>query len=398
MVNPREIPFYDYRAAFTELIRQSRADETTPPRPAFTIGSMKTTSQVSGEAAKVTLTASGTTNNGTWSLDGGCFKATSNDATNPQFQYPVTCGAGSSLPYFSVLAFPFMGADPSSQFTAVRQDGRWFVSPVGTALDLIDRTIAQLDRRSVYSILNVPGRIPFDGALTLGRPVVLSVSPATHGLQVLSFDGHRGEQLLGLATSKATSATKPTSGSYAEIPANARVFAPDGSEIADAGNLLSGHALTLPADGTYKFVLQMHVFSLQDLGDVTVTIWDVANAPAEAKKDRGSSSCDYTFFGSSCSSAYSSSSGTLVGPSPTSSVGRVEICTTVPTDAPCSMTIPTVMAGPPPTAVSGTSIGGGIGATGNGTGTSVAVTPSTVAHGRGGNSGSSTATSSVPHG
>jgi hypothetical protein len=226
---------------------------------------------------------------------------------------------------------------------------------------------------------------------------VLSVSPATHGLQVLSFDGHRGEQLLGLATSKATSATKPTSGSYAEIPADARVFAPDGSELANAGNLLSGHALTLPADGTYKFVLQMHVFSLQNLGDVTVTIWDVANAPAEAKKDRGSSTCDYTLFGSSCSSGYSSSSGTLVGPSPTSSIGRVEICTTVPKDAPCSMTIPTVMAGPPPTAVSGTSIGGGIGATGNGTGTSVAVTPSTVARG-GGNSRSSTATSSLPHG
>jgi hypothetical protein len=204
---------------------------------------------------------------------------------------------------------------------------------------------------------------------------------------VLSFDGHRGEQLLGLATSKRTAGAK-SSEFVDEIPASVRVFGPDGSEIADAANLLSGHALALPAAGTYKFVLQAHLYSLADTGDVTVTIWDAANAPAEARKDRGTTSCDYSLFGSSCDSmSSSSSSGGSLGPAPTSSVGKVEICTTVPADRSCSMTVPTVLVDPngPPNQ-------------GNGT-TAVTRTPSTVASGGSGdNSVSSSATTSVPHG
>jgi hypothetical protein len=410
MVSPREIPFYDYRAAFTELIRRNQDESKgTGTTPAFTIGSMKTTADVSGDTAKVTLTASGTTPHGTWSLDGGCFKASNNDATDPQFQYPVTCGVASSLTYFSVLAFPLMGADPGSQFTAVRQDGRWFVSPVGTVLDVVDRTISQLDKRTVYSILNVPDRIPFDGALALGRPVVLSASPAMRGLQVLSFEGHRGEALLGLATSKATGG-KSTGETYYEIPAGARVFGPDGSEIAGAGNLLSGHALTLPADGTYKFVLQMRLFTVNDLGDVTVTIWHTADAPAEAKTDRGSESCDYMLLGSSCSS--SSGTATPVGPADTSS-GNGVTCTTEGSARLCTspvILVPTSVVGNGDTCTStatekvctgsaGTSGSIGLPLVDPGSGSNSTVTPTTIAAGSSGdNSRSSSETSSVPHG
>jgi hypothetical protein len=407
MVSPREIPFYDYRAAFTELIRRERADESGPSKPAFTIASMTTTADVRGDTAKVRLTASGTTNNGTWSLDGGCFKATDNHATDPQFRYPVTCGPASSLTYFSVLAFPFMGADPSSQFTVVRQDGRWFVSPVGTGLDVIDHTISLLDKRSVYAMLNVPDRIPFDGALTLSRPVVLSASTTVRGLQVLSFEGHQGEQLLGLATSTATSGRKPTGRDYVEIPAGVRVFAPDGSELSSAGDLLTGHALKLPADGAYKFVLQMQLFRVDELGDVTVTIWDAANAPAEAKTDRGSESCDYTLFGSTCSS----SSGTAypAGPAATTS-GNGTTCTTEGSARLCTsplILVPTSVVGNGDTCTSTaaeTVCSGRAGTSGTltlpGSGPNSTVTPSTVVAGKSGgdNSVSSSETSSVPHG
>jgi hypothetical protein len=399
MVSPSEIPFYDYRAAFTELFRRNQAESKgVGQRSSFTIGSMKTAADVSGDTAKVTLTASGTTRHGTWSVDGGCFKATDNDTTDPQVEYPVTCSVASSLSYLSIVGFPLMGADQSSQFTTVRQDGRWFVSPVGTLLDVVDHTIAQLDKRTVYAMLNVPDRIPFDGALTLGRPVELSMSPTTRGMQVLSFEGHRGEQLLGLATSKASSERKSTSDDYVEIPAGVRVFAPDGSELPGARNLLSGHALKLPADGTYKLVLQMYLYSLDDTGAVSVTIWDAANAPAKAKTDRGTESCDLTLFGSSCSA---SSGGTLIGPSPTAvAVNPHETCTSTNADSKCSMTVPTVMVGtaPPASAVTGVTIGDGIGAAGNGTGTSVAVTPSTVASGGGSSGRGASETSSVPHG
>jgi hypothetical protein len=238
----------------------------------------------------------------------------------------------------------------------------------------------------------------------------LTFSKPTYGGRVLSFDGHRGEQLLGLAKSQAASGSKSTAADYQDSFASARVFAPDGSEIVDAGNLLSGHALTLPADGIYKVVLQAQLYTLTDTSAITVTIWDAANAPAEAKKDRGSSSCSYTFLGSECSSRYSSSSsgGTLVGPTPTAvATNPAETCTSTATERVCSgsatrgtLVLPSTLpgSGPNSTAVSGVTIGGGIGVSGNGTGTSVLVTPSTVAQNGGGSSGSSSAASSVPHG
>jgi hypothetical protein len=324
MVSPSEIPFYDYRDAFDVLIKRSANDDT--PNDPFTIDSMTTTAHVDGDTAKVALTAAGRTKHGTWSLDGGCYKATdaSQGAYVRQLEYPLTCGPAGPA-YFSIVAFPLTGADSGSQFTVVRHGGRWFVSPVGTVLDLVDQTISVLDRRMVYSMLNIPDQIPPDGVLTLGTPVVVSMK--TRGDLVLSFDGRQGEELLGLAT---RAQSKPVTAD--DVPASARVFGPDGSELADAGGLLTGHALKLPTDGTYKFVLGMQITG-NDASDVTVTVWDAADAPAEAKKDRGFSSCDYTFFGASCMST----SVGPVGPTPTYTASSgAETCTSTPTEMSCS--------------------------------------------------------------
>jgi hypothetical protein len=107
---------------------------------------------------------------------------------------------------------------------------------------------------------------------------------------VLTYDGHQGESLLGQATSAATSKSK---GMIFDTPAEARVFAPDGSELGEGGGLLFGQPVTLPADGTYTVVEETFAY-LDRGGDVTVTIWDTAHAPASAKQSPGgcSSSSD----------------------------------------------------------------------------------------------------------
>ena len=128
--------------------------------PNFTIDKVSTTSTVSGDAAKVKLTASGTSDGGgTWGVDGSCFTggqesqsfgmvvSGGSDSSFPPDTTPVTstpqteCGLGSVL----FLAAPVGNNDPhasSTAITVVREDGRWFVSPVGTVLDIVDHTIA----------------------------------------------------------------------------------------------------------------------------------------------------------------------------------------------------------------------------------------------------------------
>jgi hypothetical protein len=280
---------------------------------------MTTESQVSSDTAKVLLRASGTTDSGNWSLDGGCFVATDRPGA-----IAVTCGGAGRLG--GLRASPLSALDKDSRISLVKQNGRWFVSPVGTVLDVIDHWITQVDRRSLFTLLDIPNQIPPDGALTLGRPIVVRAGTYLD-TKVLTFDGHEGESLLGLATTTAPSKSSgkssvPSLGD--EFPvAQVRVFAPDGSELQEAGGILGGHPLTLPADATYTVVVQ----NFSDVGfaaDVTVTIWDEGNAPAAAKQNRsyGSGSCSYTIVGSSCSSTSNSVSGptTAVGPNPTAAV------------------------------------------------------------------------------
>jgi hypothetical protein len=127
---------------------------------------------------------------------------------------------------------------------------------------------------------------------------------------VLTLHGHAGESLIGLATSKSTATSTSKRTPYYENfpPAFVRVFAPDGSELDQAGGVLDGQTVNLPSDGTYTVVVQRSYLS-RALGDVTVTIWDEADAPAAAKQSYyGGTSCTYTLLGSTCSSSSSSSS------------------------------------------------------------------------------------------
>jgi hypothetical protein len=301
MVPPSELPVYDYRDALTTLAERNKA-ESDRSKSGFTIDSMSTSSQVSGNTAEVSLKASGTTDSGNWALDGGCFAGPNDEG----FSFPC----GGDPVYLGLVGTPLSGLDRESKITVVKQDGRWFVSPMGTVLDVLDRFISQLDRRSLFTLLDVPNQIPPDGALTLGQPVVLHAGTIDGGTRVLTLHGHAGESLIGHATSKSTATSTSKRTSYYENypPAIVRVFAPDGSELDQAADVLDGQSINLPSDGTYTVVLQRSYLS-RGVGDVTVTIWDETDAPAAARQSyRGGTSCTYTLLGSTCSSSSSSSS------------------------------------------------------------------------------------------
>lgn len=281
---PSEIPVYDYRAAIAAELGANGSTKST-----FTISSMTTDSQVDGATAKVSLHASGTTDSGRWSFDGGCFTGAASEPLGGP------CGTGILAP--GLLGMATTGVNKDSRITVAEENGRWFVSPVGTVLDVVDGLITQLDKRSLYITLNIPNEIPPDGSLTLGQPVVLHAG-TTQNPQVLTFAGHKDENLLGLALSNDKTISKSSFSGFGS--GNVRVFAPDGSELDEAAGMLNGSSLTLPADGNYTFVIDAYAVAGVD---VTVTIWDAAHAPAAAKVQNGDTGlCTYGIGSESCSS------------------------------------------------------------------------------------------------
>jgi hypothetical protein len=289
---PDEIPVYDYRAAISQYATQHNAGTK------FTITSMTTSSHVDGDTAKVQLTAAGSTDTGEWSVRGGCFKPSN---TSPEYVGFVS-GAWGCLPAAYTSYFGGTGATTDA-ISVVQRHGRWFVSPVHTALDVLDDYIQRVDRRGLYTALNLPDEIPVDGALTLGRPVVLS--PSEPGLHVFTFHGTKGEQLLG----RADDGTKITDGPLADV----EVLGADGQYLPNS--VLYGYPVELPADGDYSIV--MRSFSGADM---TITVWDAADAPAAAKRPtyaRSGDGCQTDLHG--ITSCFSSSSGVFGSASESSS-------------------------------------------------------------------------------
>jgi hypothetical protein len=350
MAPPDELPVYDYRDALTALADKSLANGTAQPK--FTIDSMTTKSTVTGDTAQVTLDASGMTDSGKWSINGGCFAPPPPEGADT-FAADSCIGADGYI--LGPLALLYGGFDASTHISVVRRDGRWFVSPVGTVLDSLDREIASLDRRTLYTMLDIPDQLPADGPLTLGTTVTLAASDA--GPRVLSFAGKGGEQLLGLST--------PMDKTYDSTPVYVRVFGPDGTELHQADGMFSGQVFTLPTDGTYKFVVAREYLSAGK--EATVTVWDAADAPAAAKDNHGEQ-CTYTANGSSCSGV---TSGSLVVP-PATTEQPGETCTSTGNRKSCT----SVTIAVPPEKSTGTTveIGNGLSVTGSGPGTTAPVT------------------------
>ena len=289
LVAPDEIPIYDYRAAFETLA--ARSDSTNGSHGWFTLDSLTTSAQVDGDQAHVSLNASGSTDSDTWSIKGGCFalKAKPSAGGTADFSYCDETAGG-----YGLLLFPFLVFGPSSQVSSVRENGRWFVSPAGTVLDAVNAWIDRLDQRTLYTMLGLPGLLPPDGPLVLGRPVTLGATD--RGLEVLSLDAHKGEVLIGRDDSLPTGLDAGDTG-FGSV--DLRVYGPDRSEVYDAQGILDGQAFSVPADGRYTFAFERY-----GQGPSSATVWDNADAPASVQQESpgGRPTCSYTSNSSTCSS------------------------------------------------------------------------------------------------
>ena len=200
---PDELPVYDYRA----WIDQAAADV----HPDFSIDNLTTTSDVSGDHGVVKLEASGTYpsngNRSKWQVGGSCpsldsyFGFSDYGSTATSLQDPGFClaGEGAEVLPIGLLTYrpmPDSSASGPVSIQVVREDGRWYVSPVGTVLDVIDHFVQNVDERTIYPIIGLGYLLPPTGTVTINQP--LPVEAVRYG-QVYAFDGKAGQQVIGEA-------------------------------------------------------------------------------------------------------------------------------------------------------------------------------------------------------
>lgn len=279
LLPPDEIPVYDYRAAFAELLADTETD--------FTVEEWDASATVDGDAAVLTVRAGGSYGDGEqWSLADECLHATYSyeGYTDEEFpEYDVE-------PYNETtsICFPDRGGYPFSFFfgsegtgsgtvsaRAVRHDGRWFLSPVGTALDHLDTWVQNFDERALSSILDVPEALEPDGAVALGTPIT-GDSAGTGLAYTFTFDGVEGQRIVGEL--ETDSARNPRYSSYGDV----RVIHADGRTFDDGWSLI-GYPVTLPETGEYLLVVRTFTS-----GPFTLTVWDEADAPAGVIDEFGS--------------------------------------------------------------------------------------------------------------
>ena len=82
--------------------------------------------------------------------------------------------------------------DTPLHVTAVQRDGRWFVSPVGTVLDLVDSVVSSTTQDQIYAMLGLYGELPVEAQVTLGQPIARYGTPRAMRMHVYTLDAHAG--------------------------------------------------------------------------------------------------------------------------------------------------------------------------------------------------------------
>ena len=100
---------------------------------------------------------------------------------------------GQAIPFglFAYEPMPEEAASGAVSVRVVREDGRWFVSPVGTVLAAIDNFVERADERTIYPVIGLGYKLPPDATLTLNQPLRLGAAVAHQ--QVFAFDGQAGQ-------------------------------------------------------------------------------------------------------------------------------------------------------------------------------------------------------------
>jgi hypothetical protein len=309
---PDEIPVYDYRA----MIKASATDA----HPDFTIDNLSTTATVNGDTAVVKLEGSGTYGSDPvrrWQVGGTCPAYPSgwfgyapsydeSSSTSSAFT-PGLCLAG-DLGHAVPFGLAGLGGDASTSgpisIDVVREDGRWFVSPVTTVLDLLDSAIDHIDERTVYTFLGLAYDLPPDGTITLDQPFQVPAPSSYLSSRVYAFDGKAGQEVVGDdgATNSAANGYSPSG----------EIYTAGGDNVGyiDFGSSYPS-LVKLPSTGSYRLVLEP--YGVPSTG-TSLTLWDLANAPKSLRDKAASNGETCTssggiLGGTSCSSMGSSVTG-----------------------------------------------------------------------------------------
>jgi hypothetical protein len=222
-------------------------------------------------------------------------------------------GLGEAVP-FGLLAAQSTPADRASgpiSIEVVREDGRWFVSPVSTLLDAVDNFVDHVDERNLYPLIGLGYLLPPDATVTLNQP--MPSGPNAYG-NVYAFDGTAGQEVVG----------ESGGDSRAHYYVTGQLYTADGRDLgfvdfqpkSDSG--CCANRVTLPTTGSYRLVV------LEALpADVTLTLFDTDHAPKALLNDGGiaystpGEHCTYTRNLVSCTGVAGS---TLPLPAPTTRV------------------------------------------------------------------------------
>jgi hypothetical protein len=325
---PDELPLYEYRAWIAREAAEARSE--------FTIDAMTTTANVSGDHGVVKLEASGTMGSdgdrSTWQVGGTCPSlghylgfSFSDDTGSESSNGPGLCLAGDSG---MTIPFGMFAMDPAPDGRAVgpvsirvvRESGRWFVSPVGTVLDMLDSFVEHVDERTLYPLMGLGYRLPPDATLTLNQP--LQLTEATRFGHVFQFDGQAGQEVVGRIEGDSNRNSYPS----------AELYTADGEHVAYITfepNESGCCAYPEQLHGTESYRLVM----MEPLpAGVTLTLFDTDHAPKDLLDNDG-----FTDYGTmeQCSVApgggvecTSSGSGSSAGATPTTMVARPGVTAT----------------------------------------------------------------------
>ncbi len=262
---PSEVPFYDYRATLAQALADAE-----PPN--FTIDEFSPTVQVDGDRAYVTVKASGqlADDQGPWTLDDKCIVSGTSDGDSGQYSFCPGSLSGGFLFGSSFVGTEAAESRPDAlRFTAVQSNDRWFLSPVGTFTDVLTRMVRGVAKRELATMLGLQGELVPDGTLTLGQPVTGPAQTQAAVSYVYTFEGRKGQEVVGRFE---TSAQMPDDYTYA---GDAFILDADGRQLEESWGIANGYPVELPADGTYRVAVMSYAAA-----PFTFTLWEKENAPA----------------------------------------------------------------------------------------------------------------------
>ncbi len=282
---PDELPIYDYRAMIDAAAKDTKVD--------FTIDHLTTTSTVSGDTGVVKLDASGTSGSdhrSTWKVGGTCPSLFDQSSNSDNSSHLCLSGdVGGTLPFGLFYAGGANGDQSSGpiSISVVRENGRWFVSPVTTVLDVVDAAVKNIDKRTIYTLFGLAYELPPDATITLDQPFDVPAPTGSLLNRVYAFDGKAGQEVVGEIGGPAPTTAD---GSYSDY-VYGTIYTADGKQygsvdfqhVPEPGKPNGGSAyvssVRLPVTGSYRLVLEPYAGGTGTAAH-SITLWDVADAPA----------------------------------------------------------------------------------------------------------------------